>query len=133
MKANSWYHHKESGRLGWYVRWFGWTITFVLGPVIYVMLFPHYGYAISLLAALGCFALGLALELLVIGPRAWVHAALRGHRDKARNLRYASVGVVFAAIGVWGFIATHEVGMLFVIFFSGGCALYLFFQAKAAR
>lgn len=123
----------QTTALGESVRWLGWSIAFVVGPIIYVLLTPRYGYLLAILGAVPCLIAGMALELLVIGPRAWVHDIFAARRNRSRNLLYAWVGGIFTLIGIWGFVNTHEMKMLFVVVFSVFITLYALYLAKAAR
>lgn len=115
------------------VRWLGLTITFVVGPVVYALLVPRYGYLLSLLGVLPCLVIGKTLELLVTRPRAYVHEILARRRDRSRLLLYAIGGCVFTSVGIWGFTVTHTLAMALATAFFGLLTLYGLYLWKTAH
>jgi hypothetical protein len=133
MTAKSRGHRYEGSKWGRPVRWLGLIITFVVGPIVYALLVPHYGYLLSLLGALPCLVIGKTLELVVTGPRAYVHEILARRRDRSRLLLYAIGGCVFTSVGIWGFMVTHTLAMALATAFFGLLTLYGLYLWKTAH
>ncbi len=133
MTTNSRSSRYEGFKWGRPVRWLGLGITFVVGPTVYALLVPRYGFLLSLLGVLPCLVIGKALELLVTGPRAYVHEILSHRRDRSRLFFYAIAGCVFTSVGIWGFTVTHTLAMALATAFFGLLTLYGFYLWKTAH
>lgn len=133
MTAKSRSDRYGGGKWGRPVRWLGLIITFVVGPIVYALLVPRYGYLLSLLGVLPCLVIGRTLELLVTGPRAYVHEILARRQDRSRLLLYTIGSCVFTSIGIWGFTVTHTLAMAFATAFFGLLTLYGLYLWKTAH
>jgi len=133
MRTNSGGSRYESSKWGRPVRWLGLIITFIVGPIVYALLVPRYGYLLSLLGVLPCLVIGKTLELLVTGPRAYVHEVLARRRDRSRLLLYAIGGGVFTSVGIWEFAVTHTLATALGTAFFGVLTLYGFYLWKTAH